>query len=85
MDFLKKAVLIFWENGKSTVSVGQVSFEEKGTSGDENEYITFFMENEVLNIFSFNNFFEKINIFGENGEKILEGHDHFLGEGIILC
>ncbi len=27
------------------------------------------MGNEVSNILSFNNFFEKSNIFGENGEK----------------
>ncbi len=31
--------------------------------------ITSLMGNEVLNIFSFNNFFEKSNIFGENGGK----------------
>ncbi len=31
--------------------------------------ITFFMGNELLNNFSFNNFFEKINVFGENEEK----------------
>ncbi len=40
--------------------------------------ITFFMGNEVLNILSFNNFFEKRNIFADSGEKILGGHDHFL-------
>ncbi len=45
--------------------------------------ITFFMGNEVLNIFSLNNFFEKSNIFGENREKIFGKRDHFL-EGIIL-
>ncbi len=37
------------------------------------------MGNEFANILSFNNFFEKSNIFGDNGEKILGGHDHFLG------
>ncbi len=42
------------------------------------------MGNEVSNIFSLNNFFEKSNIFEENEEKMLGGHDHFLGEGIIL-
>ncbi len=31
--------------------------------------ITFFMGNEVLNIFSSNNFFDKSNIFQENSEK----------------
>ncbi len=46
--------------------------------------INFFMGNEVLNILSFNNFFEKSNIFGDDGEKILGGHDNFLGEGAIL-
>ncbi len=42
------------------------------------------MGNEVSIILSFNNFFEKSNIFGDNGEKILGGHDHFLGEGVII-
>ncbi len=46
--------------------------------------INFFMGNEVSNILSLNNFLEKNNIFGDNGEKILGGHDHFLGEGVIL-
>ncbi len=35
--------------------------------------ITFFIRNEVLNIFSLNSFAEKSNIFGENGGK------HFWG------
>ncbi len=39
-------------------------------SGDENEY-NFFMGNEVLNIFSFNNFFEKAIFWEKMGEKIL--------------
>ncbi len=39
------------------------------------------MGNEVLNIFSFCNFSEKSNIFGENGKKILGGHDHSI-EGL---
>ncbi len=46
--------------------------------------INFFMGNEVSNILLFNNFFKKSNIFEDNGEKILGGHDHFLGEGVIL-
>ncbi len=47
--------------------------------------ITFFlMGNEVLNIFSFNNFFEKSTILEKIGEKNSGGHDHFLGEGVIL-
>ncbi len=42
------------------------------------------MGNEVLNIFSFNNFFEKSNIFEENGEKnfgespFFRRKDHFV-------
>ncbi len=39
--------------------------------------INVFTGNDVPNILSFNNFFEKSNIFGDNGEKILGGHDHF--------
>ncbi len=39
--------------------------------------INFFIRNEAKNILSFNNFFEKSYIFGDNGEKILGGHDHF--------
>ncbi len=42
------------------------------------------MGNEVSNILSFNNFFEKSNIFEDNGEKLLGEHDHFLEEGVIL-
>ncbi len=41
------------------------------------------MGNEVWNIFSFNNFSEKTT-FLEKMKKILKGHDHFLGEGVIL-
>ncbi len=40
-QFLKKGC-IFWENGKTTVSRAQASFEEKGTFGNENEYILFY-------------------------------------------
>ncbi len=38
-------------------------FWSKKATGKENEYSFFFMENEVLNIFSSNNFFEECNIF----------------------
>ncbi len=41
--------------------------------------ITFFMGNEVLNIFSSNNFFDNRNIFGENGKKIF-----FFGGGMVI-
>ncbi len=36
------------------------------------------MENEILNIFSSNNFFKESNIYRENGEKMFWRHDHFL-------
>ncbi len=55
----------------------------KWTSGDENKK-TFFMKNEGLNIFSFNNFFKKTTFLEKMGEKNFGGHDHFLGEGVIL-
>ncbi len=42
------------------------------------------MGNDVLNIFSSNNFFPETNILPENGENIFGEHDHFLGEGDIL-
>ncbi len=51
--------------------------------GNENEYYLF-MGNVISNTFSSNNFFEKSNIFGENGKQNFVGHDHFLGEGVIL-
>ncbi len=38
---------------------------------------TFFMGNEVLNIFSSKHFFEIINIFGKIGGKMFRGHYHF--------
>ncbi len=41
-------------------------------------------EHRILLLLSFNNFFKKSNIFGDSGEKILSGHDNFLGEGVIL-
>ncbi len=74
----------FLRKCQKTVSGAQVSFEGKEASGIENEYKIFFMGNEVSNILLFNNFFEKSNIFGDNGGKILGGLDHFLGEGVIL-
>ncbi len=36
------------------------------------------MRNEVLNTFSYNNFFEESNIFWENGEKKYFGGDDYL-------
>ncbi len=80
-DFSKKAV--FSRKRQKTVPITQVSFERKEASGHKNEY-NLFIENELLNTFSSNNFFEKCNIFGENKEKNFERHYHFLGEGVIL-
>ncbi len=60
---------------QKTVSGAQVSFEGNGASGDENKFNLF---NEILNIFSFNNFFEKKATFLEKmEEKIFGVHDHF--------
>ncbi len=42
------------------------------------------MGNEILNIFSFSNFFEKAIFLEKMGGKKFGGHDHFLGEGVIL-
>ncbi len=42
------------------------------------------MENKVLHIFLFYNFFEKSYIFGENREKNWGDMTIFLGEGVIL-
>ncbi len=39
------------------------------------------MGNKVLDVFSFNNFFVRSNIFRENGEKIFLGGMTILGEG----
>ncbi len=72
----------FLRKCQKTVSGAQVSFERRRLA--TRMYINFFMGNEDPNILSFNNFFEKRNIFGDNGEKIMGGHDHFLGEGVIL-
>ncbi len=80
--FSKKTV--FSEKTTKPQFLGPKSLlKERGCQGMKMN-ITFFMENEVLNIFSFDNFFDKSNIFGENGEKILGAHDHFLREGVIL-
>ncbi len=70
-SFFKKSCN-FLRKQQKTVSGCLVSFEGKEASGDEND-LTFFMENEVLNIFSCNNFFPKSNIFGGKGEKNFGG------------
>ncbi len=78
-----KEKLYFLRKWQKTVSGGQVSFEENRCLATK--MLPFFMANEVLNIFSSNNFFEKSNSFGENGEKNFGGgHDHFLREGVTL-
>ncbi len=47
--------------------------------------ITFFMGNEILNIFSSNNFFKESHIFRKNCEKkTFEGYNYFLRSGVIL-
>ncbi len=73
----------FLRKRHNTVSGPQASLKKRMRPATRID-ITFLMGNEVSNISSFNNFFEKRNIFGDNGEKILGGHDHFLGERVIL-
>ncbi len=80
--FLKKAVLS--EKMAKLQFLGLKSLLKGRGRRATKMNITFFIGNEIVNIFSFNNFSEKSNIFGENGEKIFGGHDHFL-EGVILC
>ncbi len=46
--------------------------------------ITFFMENEVFIISSYNNFFKESNIFWKNCEKNIWGYEHFLEDVVIL-
>ncbi len=66
-DFSKKAV-IFWENGKKPFLEAKSLLKGRRHLATKMN-ITSFMGNEVLKIFSFYNFFEKSNIFGENGGK----------------
>ncbi len=75
--FSKKGC-IFWENYKKPFLRPKSILKGRGRLATKMN-ITFFTRNEVFSNFSFNNFFEKSNIFGENGEKILVGHDYFLG------
>ncbi len=70
LSFFQKKKTIFREDDKKPFLGGQVPFEGKGASSDENEYNIFYGK-WGLNILSFNNFFEKSTIFGDNGEKIL--------------
>ncbi len=63
-------------------SGGQVPFEGKRASGDENEYTTFFVGNEVLNIFLSNNFLKEIT-FPRKYRKKFWGHEQFLREKVI--
>ncbi len=62
--FEKKAKNRFWSPSL---------FWREGGDWRRKWILLFFMRNEVLNIFSFNNFFEKCNNFGENGWKIFLG------------
>ncbi len=56
----------------------------KGASGDENRYNFFIMGNKVLNMFSYK-FFQRNRYFPKKlRKKILEGYDHFSGDGVIL-
>ncbi len=69
--FSKKAV--FSEKMAKNRFRGPNLFWRKGGIWRRKWYYLFFMGNGVLNIFSSNNFFEKSNIFGENGGKKILG------------
>ncbi len=56
--------------------MSQVPFEGKGRLATKMK-ITFSMKNEFFEIFSYNNFFEKIKFFEKMGKKIFGGHDRF--------
>ncbi len=71
-----------WKNCEKTFVGEHDHFEGKGVSGDKNQYNLFCGKWGFEN-FSFNNFFEKNNIFLNNHKKKIlgEGHDHFSGNG----
>ncbi len=71
--FSKKAE-IFWENGKKPFLGPKSLLKGRGRLATKMNITFYLIENEVLNIFSCNNFFEKSNIFGENGEKKFWGN-----------
>ncbi len=78
-SFSKKAV--FLEKTAKTPFVGvggHDCFEGRGASGDKNQYNLFCWHQQRSEYFSFNNFFEKNNIFQNNSEILFLGvHDHF--------
>ncbi len=82
-NIFKKKGVIFWENVKKTVSEARVSFEGKEAFGEENEY-NFFMGSEFRIFFHLTIFLKKAKFLKKMGKKIFGGHDHFLGEGVIL-
>ncbi len=61
---------------RKTVSGGQILLKRKGRLAMKMN-ITFFMGNEVLNIFYLNNFFEESNIFREIDERFFWGTSIF--------
>ncbi len=68
---------IFRENDEKPFLEAKSLLKERGCLTTKMN-ITFLMGNEVLNIFSTNNFFEKSNIFREKkSEKTFGGYDHF--------
>ncbi len=74
--FLKQAVFSR-ENGKKPFLDAKLFLKGKRHPVAKMNIILF-MENEVLNIFSFKKFFWKSNIFGENGDR------KFLGDTTIF-
>ncbi len=77
-----KIAVIFCENGKKPF-LGPKSLLKGRRHLATKKNITSHIGNEVLNIFHLT-IFSKEAIFLETEEKILGGHDHFLGGGVIL-
>ncbi len=73
----------FLRKWQKTISGVQVSFEGKEASGGENEYKLFYGKMRSW-IFYRLPIFSKRALFLETRETIFCGHDHFLGEGVIL-
>ncbi len=68
----QKKQYFFFSKRRRTIFEGHDAFEENGASDSKSEYnVLLKIENKVLNMFSFNNFSKKSNIFRENRKKIL--------------
>ncbi len=78
--FSKKKNCIFWENSEKPFLGPKSLLKGRGGLAWKMN-ITFFNGKWSFEYFSFNNFFEKGNIFGENGEKNFRGTRLFFRRG----